>query len=286
MIKCNNGNCKQIKYNRNDVKYLNLNGTIVWAKPYIITILRGGGVNFITVKRLNSLDPSASIGYIYSGDMIFHGDKLEVSAGATSQFELNPYTSQYIVNGDLTIQVTAKQVLFDVEIRAVYNKEVLSSTIKYSVPLGTTIYSYAVYGSTFKSGDYVYSNPNYSSRVINSTGIILTTTYTSRMNPIKIKPVLSYQYLDEDVSQERFYFELYIYDPGHIGGRVFLCETDSPTITESNMIDRQRYVGNLNTDYEFTYSVITTYDKPNTYIHVRINRGDEYTYISTIHISA
>lgn len=43
MIKCNNEVCKKINYNGNDVKYFKINGTMVWVKPYNLTISRGGG---------------------------------------------------------------------------------------------------------------------------------------------------------------------------------------------------------------------------------------------------
>lgn len=286
MIKCNNVLCKQIKYNGNDVKYLNLNGTIVWAKPYTLTISRGEGSS-INVKRVSSLDPSASIGYTSSGATIFHGDKLEVSASAMAQYELNPYTSKYTVSGNLIIQITAKQVLFDVVIRAMYGGTILDTTIKYNVPLGTAISSSQTYGLLYKKGDYVYINPNYTNENITAAGMILTTTYQQRMNSNTIAPVLSYQYIDEDTSYEKYYFDLHILDPGKLGGRIYIYEDSNPTCSEYTMQYKQRYIGILDPyNFDFTYGIETTYDNPDIYVHVRIDRGTSYTEISTINIRA
>lgn len=246
----------------------------------------GGGVEFLVVKRLESFEPSANLGYLNTNDNIFHGDILEVSAGPSPQFELNPYTTKYSVSSDLNIQATAKQVLFNVEIRAMYNGEIISSEIKYNVGIGTTVSSAATYGWTYNLGDYVYSNPTYTSQTITTNGVVLITNYKTRVNPKTIPPQLSYTYEGEDESYERYYFELSIYDPGKIGGRVFLCKTDNSTIDAYEMNIRQKYVGNLDSNYEFLYSVETTYSDPDKYIHVRISRGNVYTEISTIHIQA
>ena len=109
MINCNGTKCKKMNYNSNDVKYLNLNGTTVWVKPYTLTISRGGGVSSLTVRRTSTKEPSASTGTLSSGATIYHGDTLTVSASASSGYTLNSYTTSYTVSSDLYIYVSAKQ---------------------------------------------------------------------------------------------------------------------------------------------------------------------------------
>lgn len=97
-----------VTYNGNDVKRIVFNGSNAWAKPYTLTVSKGTGVASVTVSRTSTLEPTASTGSVSAGSgTIFHGDKLSVSATASTGYLLNSYTTSYTVSGDTTVGATA-----------------------------------------------------------------------------------------------------------------------------------------------------------------------------------
>ena len=97
-----------VTYNGNDVKQIVFNGKSAWCKPYTLSVSKGTGVASITVSRTSTLEPTASTGSISAGSgTIFHGDKLSVSATASTGYLLNSYTTSYTVSGNTSVSVTA-----------------------------------------------------------------------------------------------------------------------------------------------------------------------------------
>jgi hypothetical protein len=81
----------------------------VWTKLsiYTLTISQGAGVESVTVTRSSSKNPDAFIGVLASGAEIYAGDNLTVSAVASSGYDLDPFTSNYIVSENVNVNVTA-----------------------------------------------------------------------------------------------------------------------------------------------------------------------------------
>lgn len=97
-----------VTYNGNDVKQIKYNDSFAWCKPYTLSVSKGTGVASITVSRTSTLEPTASTGSISAGSgTIFHGDKLSVSATASTGYLLNSYTTSYTISGDTTVSATA-----------------------------------------------------------------------------------------------------------------------------------------------------------------------------------
>lgn len=97
-----------VTYNGNDVKQIVFNGESAWCKPYALSVLKGAGVDSITVSRISTLEPTASIGSVSVGSgTIFHGDVLTVSATAITGYLLDDYTTSYTVSGNTSVSVTA-----------------------------------------------------------------------------------------------------------------------------------------------------------------------------------
>ena len=97
-----------VTYNGNDVKQIVFNGESAWCKPYALSVLKGVGVDSVTVSRTSTLEPTASIGSVSVGSgTIFHGDVLTVSATAITGYLLDDYTTSYTVSGNTSVSVTA-----------------------------------------------------------------------------------------------------------------------------------------------------------------------------------
>lgn len=97
-----------VTYNGNDVKQIKYNDSFAWCKPYTLSVSKGTGVASITVSRTSTLEPTASTGSISAGSgTIFHGDKLSVSATASTGYLLDDYTTSYTVSGNTSVSVTA-----------------------------------------------------------------------------------------------------------------------------------------------------------------------------------
>lgn len=97
-----------VTYNGNDVKQIKYNDSFAWCKPYTLSVSKGTGVASVTVSRISTLEPTASTGSISAGSgTIFHGDKLSVSATASTGYLLNSYTTSYTVSGNTSVSVTA-----------------------------------------------------------------------------------------------------------------------------------------------------------------------------------
>lgn len=97
-----------VTYNGNDVKQIKYNDSFAWCKPYTLSVSKGTGVASIAVSRTSTLEPTASTGSISAGSgTIFHGDKLSVSATASTGYLLNSYTTSYTVSGNTSVSVTA-----------------------------------------------------------------------------------------------------------------------------------------------------------------------------------
>lgn len=118
-IKYNNNLCSSIIFKGNDVKYVEfIQGTpqlnvnyVIWAKPYTLTINKGPGVKTVTVTRTSTKVKDVSTNVtINSGDVIYHGDTLKVSAKANTGYDINSYTPTISVDGDENVSITASSV--------------------------------------------------------------------------------------------------------------------------------------------------------------------------------
>ena len=97
-----------VTYNGNDVKQIKYNDSFAWCKPYTLSVSKGTGVASVTVSRTSTLEPTASTGSVSAGSgTIFHGDKLSVSATASTGYLLDDYTTSYTVSGNTSVSVTA-----------------------------------------------------------------------------------------------------------------------------------------------------------------------------------
>ena len=118
-IKYNNNLCSSIIFKGNDVKYVEfIQGTpqlnvnyIIWAKPYTLTINKGPGVKTVTVTRTSTKVKDVSTNVtINSGDVIYHGDTLKVSAAANTGYDIDSYTPTISVDGNENVSITASAV--------------------------------------------------------------------------------------------------------------------------------------------------------------------------------
>ena len=118
-IKYNNNLCSSIIFKGNDVKYVEfIQGTpqlnvnyVIWAKPYTLTINKGPGVKTVTVTRTSTKVKDVSTNVtMNSGDVIYHGDTLKVSAKANTGYDIDSYTPTISVDGNENVSITASAV--------------------------------------------------------------------------------------------------------------------------------------------------------------------------------
>lgn len=157
-----------VTYNGNDVKQIKYNNSFAWCKPYTLSISKGTGVASVTVSRTSTLEPTASTGSISAGSgTIFHGDKLSVSATASTGYLLNSYTTSYTVSGNTSVSVTATALP---KITLTKNTHVKTISLTY-VDSGGTSHTvtaagtyYAKNGSSYSwsatADDYCYMTSN------------------------------------------------------------------------------------------------------------------------------
>lgn len=157
-----------VTYNGNDVKQIKYNDSFAWCKPYTLSVSKGTGVASITVSRTSTLEPTASTGSISAGSgTIFHGDKLSVSATASTGYLLNSYTTSYTVSGNTSVSVTATALP---KITLTKNTHVKTISLTYVDSNGTshTVTAagtyYAKNGSSYSwsatADDYCYMTSN------------------------------------------------------------------------------------------------------------------------------
>lgn len=103
----------EIKFVKNgvttDLTVLKCGNTAVWGKPFTLTISQGTGVASVTVNRTSSPNQHASTGALSSGATIYYGDVLSVSATASTDYTINPYTSSYTVTDNVAVSISATQ---------------------------------------------------------------------------------------------------------------------------------------------------------------------------------
>lgn len=122
-----------VTYNGNDVKQIVFNGSSAWAKPYTLSISKGTGVASVSVSRTSTLEPTASTGSVSAGSgTIFHGDKLSVSATASTGYLLDDYNTYYTVSGNTSVSVTATEAVWKTIWEG--NLEASPSTLAKGVP--------------------------------------------------------------------------------------------------------------------------------------------------------
>ena len=175
-----------VTYNGNDVKQIVFNGESAWCKPYALSVLREVGVASVTVSRISTLEPTASIGSISAGDTIFHGDVLTVSATAMTGYLLDDYTTSYTVSGNTSVSVTATPGYYTVSLNAITNATayVNTSASNYSgsvtAKYGSTIYVQVkpnnCYIYTLNSANFTPSSPYTKSYTLNSTNFTVSST--------------------------------------------------------------------------------------------------------------
>lgn len=186
-----------VTYNGNDVKQIVFNGESAWCKPYALSVLKGTGVASVTVSRISTLEPTASIGSISAGSgTIFHGDKLSVSATASTGYLLNSYTTSYTVSGNTSVSVTATALP---KITLTKNTHVKTISLTYVDSNGTsqTVTAagtyYAKNGSNYSwsatADNYCYMTSNSSGSGTLSGDITISPTadygyYTASLNAI------------------------------------------------------------------------------------------------------
>lgn len=186
-----------VTYNGNDVKQIVFNGESAWCKPYTLSVSKGTGVASITVSRISTLEPTASTGSISAGSgTIFHGDKLSVSATASTGYLLDDYTTSYTVSGNTSVSVTATALP---KITLTKNTHVKTISLTYVDSNGTsqTVTAagtyYAKNGSNYSwsatADDYCYMTSNSSGSGTLSGDITISPTadygyYTVSLNAI------------------------------------------------------------------------------------------------------
>ena len=186
-----------VTYNGNDVKQIVFNGESAWCKPYALSVLREVGVASVTVSRISTLEPTASIGSVSVGSgTIFHGDVLTVSATAMTGYLLDDYTTSYTVSGNTSVSVTATALP---KITLTKNTHVKTISLTYVDSNGTsqTVTTagtyYAKNGSNYSwsatADDYCYMTSNSSGSGTLSGDITISPTadygyYTVSLNAI------------------------------------------------------------------------------------------------------
>lgn len=186
-----------VTYNGNDVKQIVFNGESAWCKPYALSVLKGAGVDSVTVSRQSTLEPTASIGSVSVGSgTIFHGDVLTVSATAITGYLLDDYTTSYTVSGNTSVSVTATALP---KITLTKNTHVKTISLTYVDSNGTsqTVTAagtyYAKNGSNYSwsatADDYCYMTSNSSGSGTLSGDITISPTadygyYTVSLNAI------------------------------------------------------------------------------------------------------
>lgn len=186
-----------VTYNGNDVKQIVFNGESAWCKPYTLSVLREVGVASVTVSRISTLEPTASIGSVSVGSgTIFHGDVLTVSATAMTGYLLDDYTTSYTVSGNTSVSVTATALP---KITLTKNTHVKTISLTYVDSNGTsqTVTAagtyYAKNGSNYSwsatADDYCYMTSNSSGSGTLSGDITISPTadygyYTVSLNAI------------------------------------------------------------------------------------------------------
>ena len=97
-FKINNVEPTSIKYEGTEVTHVGVvsNGTatLVWGKPYNLVIALGSNVS-VTVNRTASIYQGAATGALSNGSIVYHGDILEISATASTNYKVSSFT----VNG-------------------------------------------------------------------------------------------------------------------------------------------------------------------------------------------
>ena len=141
-----------VTYNGNDVKQIKYNDSFAWCKPYTLSVSKGTGVASITVSRTSTLEPTANKGSVSAGSgTIFHGDKLSVSATASTGYSLNSYTTSYTVSGNTSVSVTATALP---KITLTKNTHVKAISLTY-VDSGGTSHTVTAEGTYYaKNGSY------------------------------------------------------------------------------------------------------------------------------------
>lgn len=96
-----------IKYNGTDLTVLKYGTTAVWGKPYTLTIDKDSYTT-VTVNRTSSPNQHASTGNLSSGNVVYYGDVLTITATPSSGYQLNSFSiNQTAVSGSSkTITVT------------------------------------------------------------------------------------------------------------------------------------------------------------------------------------
>ncbi len=75
------------------------------VKEYTLTVYWRPGIQDVIVNRTSSQNSEASLTRLYSGDTIYTGDTLKISAIGVEGYTINPYQQNVIVTGDTEIYV-------------------------------------------------------------------------------------------------------------------------------------------------------------------------------------
>ena len=115
------------------------NVTVVFSTyllTFLLTISKSIGVDSIVVERTESPVGEGSIGELSSGDIIYYGDKLTVTATASRGYRLNDYSQNVQVMNNTTILITAElrqyslTIKKDVEVNSLVVSRILSPIAK------------------------------------------------------------------------------------------------------------------------------------------------------------
>lgn len=140
----------------------------VWERLdiFTLTITKGIGVASVTVTRTFTKNSNASTGILTNGAEIYTDDVLTVSATAETDYELDPFTENYVVSGNITVHITATMAF-------VVNPPIITTS---SVISGSGFLARKKYTAQFKNdndlaGTLYYSTnggSSYSSRSISA----------------------------------------------------------------------------------------------------------------------
>ena len=113
-LKYGTNNVTSLVYNGNTVNTLKKDGTIVWERPYQLTI-NVSGASYIAsynISRASTKEPTASTGTLQSGSTIYHEDTLSVDRTATpTRYEYSSFSPSSL-SGLTPTTVKENQITF------------------------------------------------------------------------------------------------------------------------------------------------------------------------------
>lgn len=110
-LKYNDTSINSVEYNNTNINKIMYNNSVLWCRPYTVTVSTDSGVSDVTVKRTSTDEPTSYTGNIASINTstakIYHGDTLSVTASPKLGYVINSYNPTYSVDGNISINITS-----------------------------------------------------------------------------------------------------------------------------------------------------------------------------------